>query len=385
MVSPVLDGRRNGGAGRPGLEGRGQDDGGAGRDVGGGADLLEELRALAELDRVTTEVLAAYEAFEFHNVYRALFNFSTVTLSARYFDIIKDRLYTFAPRNQARRSAQTALLRIGDALARLLAPILAFTADEIWEKLQGFAHFGFPESHSVSFAYIVYMSAWLKYHWPAETLAGLLNAQPMGFYSPNSLVQDARRHGVEVLEPREADRERLDDGRRRRGRLERHRPGPLGARPSLGPDRDSALDRRAGEQRAREIHEAAPRGCGESPQALPVRVAVGSLSMELRVQQGRGYVPAASAAFGSGSWRRPDTQRPGPVGSGCHRSAVGRSLQAGVDDALAAFEALRLRLPVTAQAVRQPVGLAVVERGHALVEFLFLGRNARDRIPVAPH
>jgi isoleucyl-tRNA synthetase len=58
-----------------------------------------------------------------------------VTLSARYFDIIKDRLYTFAPRNQARRSAQTALYRIADALARMLAPILVFTADEIWENL----------------------------------------------------------------------------------------------------------------------------------------------------------------------------------------------------------------------------------------------------------
>ncbi len=74
-------------------------------------------------------------------------------------------------------------------------------AIEIWEKLQGFSHFGFPESHSVSFAYIVYMSAWLKYHWPAEYLAGLLNAQPMGFYSPNSLVQDSQRHGVIVTEP----------------------------------------------------------------------------------------------------------------------------------------------------------------------------------------
>ena len=74
-------------------------------------------------------------------------------------------------------------------------------ADEIWEKLQGFGQFGFPESHSVSFAYIVYMSAWLRYHWPAEYLAGLLNAQPMGFYSPNSLVQDSIRHGVIVLQP----------------------------------------------------------------------------------------------------------------------------------------------------------------------------------------
>lgn len=79
--------------------------------------------------------------------------------------------------------------------------VVGAAADEIWEKLQGFASFGFPESHSVSFAYIVYMSAWLKYHWPAEQLAGLLNAQPMGFYSPNSLVQDAQRHGVVVLPP----------------------------------------------------------------------------------------------------------------------------------------------------------------------------------------
>jgi error-prone DNA polymerase len=79
--------------------------------------------------------------------------------------------------------------------------IVGVAADEIWEKLQGFASFGFPESHSVSFAYIVYMSAWLRFHYPAEYLAGLLNAQPMGFYSPNSLAQDAQRHGVVVLGP----------------------------------------------------------------------------------------------------------------------------------------------------------------------------------------
>ena len=93
--------------------------------------------ALAELNRVTKEVWAAYEAYEFHNVYRGLYSFATVTLSARYFDIIKDRLYTFAPRNKARRSAQTALLQICDALARMLGPILVFTADEIWENLPG--------------------------------------------------------------------------------------------------------------------------------------------------------------------------------------------------------------------------------------------------------
>ena len=79
--------------------------------------------------------------------------------------------------------------------------ITGAAADEIWEKLQGFASFGFPESHSVSFAYIVYMSAWMRFHYPAEYLAGLLNAQPMGFYSPNSLVQDSQRHGVVVLPP----------------------------------------------------------------------------------------------------------------------------------------------------------------------------------------
>jgi isoleucyl-tRNA synthetase len=91
--------------------------------------------ALAELDAVTDKVLKAYEAFEFHSVFHLLYNFTTVTLSARYFDIVKDRLYTYAPRSLARRSAQTALHKIADSLARLLAPILVFTADEVWENL----------------------------------------------------------------------------------------------------------------------------------------------------------------------------------------------------------------------------------------------------------
>jgi isoleucyl-tRNA synthetase len=91
--------------------------------------------ALAELDSVVARVLEAYRSFEYHAVYQALYNFCTVTLSARYFDIIKDRLYTAAPRSHARRSAQTALNYIADALARLIAPVLVFTADEIWENL----------------------------------------------------------------------------------------------------------------------------------------------------------------------------------------------------------------------------------------------------------
>jgi error-prone DNA polymerase len=75
------------------------------------------------------------------------------------------------------------------------------TAEQIYTKLEAFASFGFPESHSVSFAYLVYASSWIKYHYPAEFAAALLNAQPMGFYAPHTIVRDARRHGVQVLGP----------------------------------------------------------------------------------------------------------------------------------------------------------------------------------------
>ncbi len=74
-------------------------------------------------------------------------------------------------------------------------------ADHLWDALSAFANFGFPESHSVSFAHLVYCSAWLKVHYPAAFLASLLNAQPLGFWSPQSLVADAQRHGVTVLRP----------------------------------------------------------------------------------------------------------------------------------------------------------------------------------------
>ena len=72
-------------------------------------------------------------------------------------------------------------------------------ADEIYAKMAAFANYGFPESHSVSFAYLVYASAWFKCFYPAAFCAALLNSQPMGFWSPHSLVQDAKRHGVRVL------------------------------------------------------------------------------------------------------------------------------------------------------------------------------------------
>jgi error-prone DNA polymerase len=70
--------------------------------------------------------------------------------------------------------------------------------DQIYEKLEAFANFGFPESHALSFASLVFYSSWFKLHHPAAFCAALLRAQPMGFYSPQSLVADARRHGVLV-------------------------------------------------------------------------------------------------------------------------------------------------------------------------------------------
>jgi len=71
-------------------------------------------------------------------------------------------------------------------------------AESIFEQIKGFSEYGFPESHSASFALLVYASCWIKCHEPAAFLAALLNSQPLGFYSPSQLVQDARRHGVEV-------------------------------------------------------------------------------------------------------------------------------------------------------------------------------------------
>ena len=79
--------------------------------------------------------------------------------------------------------------------------IIGEVADEIYLKMRAFANYGFPESHSVSFAYLVYASAWIKLHEPAAFCAALINSQPMGFWSPHTLARDARRHGVKVRTP----------------------------------------------------------------------------------------------------------------------------------------------------------------------------------------
>jgi isoleucyl-tRNA synthetase len=102
------------------------------------AEMVEIDRwALAEMNEVTKRALDGYQKYDFTDVYQALYSFATVELSALYFDIIKDRLYTTAPKSHARRSAQTALFEIVSRLARLAAPILAFTSDEIWENIPG--------------------------------------------------------------------------------------------------------------------------------------------------------------------------------------------------------------------------------------------------------
>jgi error-prone DNA polymerase len=107
-------------------------------------------------------------------------------------------------------------------------------ADDIYLRIESFANFGFAESHAISFALLVYASSWLKLHYPGAFLAGLLRAQPMGFYSPQSLTADARRHGVTVLRPDiilsgvDADLEALTPDGGDPGRGEPGRPGPTG-------------------------------------------------------------------------------------------------------------------------------------------------------------
>ena len=102
------------------------------------SDLWEIDRwALAVTRDLTRRSVESYARFDYTTVYHALYNYATVTLSNVYIDILKDRLYTFAPKSAGRRSAQTALYRIVDTFTRMLAPILCFTADEIWESLPG--------------------------------------------------------------------------------------------------------------------------------------------------------------------------------------------------------------------------------------------------------
>ena len=106
--------------------------------------------ALRQMTALAAEITGWYDEFAFHKIYQRIMQYCAVDLSAVYFDILKDRLYTSAPRSQARRSAQTAIWKIGEGLARLLAPIMTFTCDEVWQYLPATA--GQAESvHLTSF------------------------------------------------------------------------------------------------------------------------------------------------------------------------------------------------------------------------------------------
>ncbi|MBE0596513.1 MAG: isoleucine--tRNA ligase, partial [Desulfuromonadales bacterium] len=101
-------------------------------------ELLEIDRwALSRLEGLVNRVERCYEEYEFHVLYHAVHNFCSVDMSAFYLDVLKDRLYTAPKQGLERRSAQTAIYRILDALTRLIAPVLSFTADEIWQDLPG--------------------------------------------------------------------------------------------------------------------------------------------------------------------------------------------------------------------------------------------------------
>jgi error-prone DNA polymerase len=100
-------------------------------------------------------------------------------------------------------SSKRAPERIEELRQRLLdgmagRGISGAVAEDVYQKILAFSSYGFPESHAISFAYLVYASAWLKHYYPAAFTAALLRCQPMGFYSPASLISDVRRHGVEV-------------------------------------------------------------------------------------------------------------------------------------------------------------------------------------------
>ena len=101
---------------------------------------FEEMQGIDQYILRVTAALASdverwYEEFAFHKIYQRVNHFCTVELSAFYADIVKDRLYTFAPDSVGRRSAQTTLWRICEAMVRLLAPIMSFTCDEVWQYL----------------------------------------------------------------------------------------------------------------------------------------------------------------------------------------------------------------------------------------------------------
>ena len=191
-----------------------------------------------------------------------------------------------AKRSSERMEALRADLMTGMAARGIDAP----TRERIFGQLKGFADFGFPESHSFSFAHIVYASAWLKVHAPEHFYAAILASQPMGFYSPATLVQDARRHGVRVLAPSVNDS--LLDASVERGAASASsyragRSDPLPSRQIVPVDVDPSLAVRIGLSQVRGLGKAAERilearkeGPFESQADLARRAHLGEGDME---------------------------------------------------------------------------------------------------------
>jgi isoleucyl-tRNA synthetase len=149
------------------------------------ADLLDVDRwILFETRKVVEEALKHYDDFAFHRLYRRVYDFATTDLSALYFDIVKDRLYTAAPKSLERRSAQTALYRINYALVRLLAPVLTFTCEEAWSHMARPA--GAPDS--------VHLAAFPE---PAELIAGQPDAD---LETLGAILREAREDIMKHLE-----------------------------------------------------------------------------------------------------------------------------------------------------------------------------------------
>ena len=152
-------------------------------------DRLPELDrwALMRLGELIPRVTNAYEEFEFHSIFHALNNFCSVDMSAIYLDILKDRLYTFHKDSPLRRGSQTVLLEIVVALTKLMAPILSFTAEEIWRMLPKSATVDLPSVHLSAFpkADSLWANTTLAVQWEQllevrESVQGELEKSPKG-------------------------------------------------------------------------------------------------------------------------------------------------------------------------------------------------------------
>ena len=164
---------------------------------------------LTRTRELTEKILGWYEDFEFHRIYHALNEFAVAELSALYIDAVKDRIYTFAPENPARRSAQTVLWMIAEALVRLVAPLLSFTADEIWQYMPAMSN-RLPSVHLELFP-------------EPESLAATIDAELMSDWATLLLIRD------EALKSLEEARKAKQIGKALDARLVLEVPATMGA------------------------------------------------------------------------------------------------------------------------------------------------------------